>query len=52
MPVFESIYAPYIWAVYILALIMVIGMVSGAGLKARKAKLDHEAILKMKANGK
>ena len=52
MPVFESIYAPYIWSVYALAFILISGMILATARKARKARRDHEAILKMKANAK
>ena len=48
MPVFEPRYAPYIWAVYGLAALMIAGMVLLTALKASKAKRAHEAMVKQK----
>lgn len=46
MPVFEPEYAPFIWAVYGLAALMIAGMILLTALKARKAKHAHQAIIK------
>jgi len=46
MPVFESLYAPYIWAVYGLAGLVVGGMILVTAVRARKARRAYEAVIK------
>jgi len=45
MPVFESQYAPYIWAVYILSFLMIGTMILVTAIRARKAKRAHDKII-------
>jgi len=46
MPVFDPAHAPFVWAVYILAALLIGIMVLATALGARKAKRDQAAILK------
>ena len=48
MPVFDPEHAPFVWAVYILAGLVIGIMVIATALGARKAKRDQAAILKAK----
>ena len=45
MPVFESLYAPYIWAVYSLAGLVLGGMILVTAFRARKARRAYEAVV-------
>lgn len=46
MPVFEAQYAPYIWAVYALALVVIGALILATALSSRAAKRDLKRITK------
>lgn len=48
MPQFDPIYAPYIWAVYGLAFLLLSGMTVITYLRARKAQRDYQSVKKAK----
>lgn len=52
MPVFESLYAPYIWAVYGLAALMIGTMILVTALKAQKARRAHDRVIKQSESKK
>lgn len=44
MPVYEAVYAPFIWAVYALALVMIIVIVGATALASRAAKRANKRV--------